>query len=576
MALSGSFNTSSYHGKRWVTFSWNGVQSIENNTTTISWKLVGAGSSGYYISGNFKVVIAGETVYQTSADNRIELRNNTVVASGKKVISHNNDGTKSFSASVDAAIFTYDRNCSGSGSWNLDTIARASQPSCITYPITTQNIGDIGSTIAIFMNRVSSTFTHTVRYAFGSLSGTIATGVTSDTSWTIPNDFMGQLPNASSGNGTIYVDTYKDTLFIGTKSVGFTTNVPDNIVPTIDRIQWRETAGTLKPYGWPITQGVSKGTISIVGAAGAYGSTIKSYSITFAGLSGSSSSLSVANIAYSGTLPAVAKIIDSRGRSTEKTVNLYVAAYEKPKLLDPIIYRSDSTGAEDAYGEYIFFKVNPSITSGELANSGNIVYVKCKRYSDSTYEEHQFSDTDIRSGVTIAASSDYTWDWIISYADKVYTVELNGSVSTGAVVFDILANGQGFSFGKVSENEGLDCNPTWGDIVVSQGIKDEWIYRKWSSGLMECWTELRIDTPLTGYETDTYISVTKNLPFTFTSRLPAIVTNHNNAWRMRPPYENSYGDGTDNTRVRVGAYLTDPAEEGSYHSWVVNIIGRWK
>lgn len=66
MALSGSFNTTAYSG-RYLTFSWSATQNVANNTSQLSWQLVGAGTgSGYYMAGNFKVVIAGETVYSSA------------------------------------------------------------------------------------------------------------------------------------------------------------------------------------------------------------------------------------------------------------------------------------------------------------------------------------------------------------------------------------------------------------------------------------------------------------------------------------------------------------------------------
>ena len=64
MASSGSFNTSAY-SSRCLTFSWwINSQDVANNKTNIGWKLVGAGggTSNYYVSGNFKVVINGSTV----------------------------------------------------------------------------------------------------------------------------------------------------------------------------------------------------------------------------------------------------------------------------------------------------------------------------------------------------------------------------------------------------------------------------------------------------------------------------------------------------------------------------------
>lgn len=124
MASSGSFNTSAYSG-RYLTFSWSvASQSIPNNQTTINWSLKGAGgsTSGYFMAGNFKVVIDGVTVYSSS--NRIQLFNGTNVASGTYTFTHNNVGAKSFSASAQAGIYYVAVNCSGSGSWDLPTIPR--------------------------------------------------------------------------------------------------------------------------------------------------------------------------------------------------------------------------------------------------------------------------------------------------------------------------------------------------------------------------------------------------------------------------------------------------------------------
>lgn len=120
---SGSFNTTAY-GNRYLKFSWSVKStSISGNYKEISWSLVGAGGgTNYYEAGNFKVVIDGESVYTSSG--RIKLWDGTTVASGTKKIYHNSTGNKSFSASVQAGIFYFDVNCSGSGSWELPSIPR--------------------------------------------------------------------------------------------------------------------------------------------------------------------------------------------------------------------------------------------------------------------------------------------------------------------------------------------------------------------------------------------------------------------------------------------------------------------
>lgn len=120
---SGSFKTSGYNGRHLI-FEWTATQSVANNNSSISWTLTGAGDApaAWYKAGNFKVVIAGETVYSSSA--RINLEKGTLVAKGTKVIAHNTDGSKSFSASAEAGIYYTNVNCTGSGAWDLKSIAR--------------------------------------------------------------------------------------------------------------------------------------------------------------------------------------------------------------------------------------------------------------------------------------------------------------------------------------------------------------------------------------------------------------------------------------------------------------------
>ena len=122
---SGSFNTTSYSNRNLV-FSWSlQSQSIESNTSVISWTLKGGGSaSGYYLTQNITLTINGVTVYSHGQSPQIKLWNGTTVASGTASITHGTTGTKTFSASCTAGIYEWSPNVSGSGSWELPTIPR--------------------------------------------------------------------------------------------------------------------------------------------------------------------------------------------------------------------------------------------------------------------------------------------------------------------------------------------------------------------------------------------------------------------------------------------------------------------
>lgn len=73
MANSGSSNTSAYE-VRYLTFEWSlASQQVASNQTVINWKLRGNGGNPniWYMSGNFKLIIDGSTVYQSAT--RIQL-----------------------------------------------------------------------------------------------------------------------------------------------------------------------------------------------------------------------------------------------------------------------------------------------------------------------------------------------------------------------------------------------------------------------------------------------------------------------------------------------------------------------
>lgn len=112
--------------------------------------------------------------------------------------------------------------------------------------------------------------------------------------------------------------------------------------------------------GWKYyVYGKSQASIAINGAAGAYGSTIKSYSIdTNPSIgSGSASTLKTGTIAKTGTITITAKVVDSRGRSATKSTTITVYQYGLPYFDSIIAYRCTSNGTrDDANGTYAYVK----------------------------------------------------------------------------------------------------------------------------------------------------------------------------------------------------------------------------
>ena len=165
MATSGSFVTAEFEGRS-LTFSWNRTAvNIANNTSTIAWSVTGSGSYtyGYVTCGDIDVVVNGTTVYNSSANDRVNIWSGTVVASGTSVISHNCDGSKSFSASINAAIYNYAQNVTGSKTFTLDSIPRAASIDKIANTsgtsISSLNTGD---SVRVYFTPKSTAFKYRV------------------------------------------------------------------------------------------------------------------------------------------------------------------------------------------------------------------------------------------------------------------------------------------------------------------------------------------------------------------------------------------------------------------------------
>jgi len=452
MASSGSFNTSGYSG-RYLTFAWSiKSQDVASNKTVISWSLKGAGGgSTWYKAGNFKVVIAGTTVY--SSTTRIELHNGTTVASGTHTLVHNADGSRSFTASAEAGIYDIAVNCTGSGTFTLDAIPRASQPSLVTWPETTNNVGDFGETFSIHMNRKSDVFTHTVRYEYGKRSGTIATGVTTGTTWAVPLSFMDDIPNATSASGLIYVDTYNGTTKVGTKYTGFTVKVPASVKPTCT-IQVLDATDIQKAYG-NLVKGLSKLYVKVNGYP-AYSSPIASRAATANGGRYSTEEFTTGALKAAGTATVTATVTDKRGRvSAAASASFAVLDYNLPSIKALTVRRCNEDGTENEQGEYVRVVFSAAITA--LNNKNTAAYkLRYKKSTDSSFTEVTLGTLantyTVNDAVyTFQADSSHSYDVEVEAKDNHGTTTRSTSASTAFTLINWGADGTSMGIGKVAE-----------------------------------------------------------------------------------------------------------------------------
>lgn len=443
-------------------FSWEiASQSIAQNTSTVNWKLELIATSDGYISSSVSkagsVSIDSNTVSQFTAKIGINNNSTKTLASGTRTITHAADGTKTstyrfqmeFNITFDGV---YIGTVSGGGAMELKTIHRASQPSCITWPEHTQDVGEFGDTISIHMNRASSALTHTVRYQFGEQKGTIATNVGTGTTWTIPLSLMNLIPNSLSGSGTIYVDTYVGTELVGTKYCGFTATVPASVKPTCT-LSLEDVAGIDDIYGSPV-QGLSR-IRATINPTLAYSSPIASYSITIDGVTSASSATTTAPLRNAGASPVTVKITDRRGRSASASYTMNVQAYNPPSLSQLAVHRCDADGTENPQGEYIKATFAAAVTSLNKKNTATYT-IRYKKTTVSNYTEVVISALKNVYTVTgqtyiFAADGSSSYDVELEVADRHDAASRATSASTAFTLINWGADGKSMAIGKVVE-----------------------------------------------------------------------------------------------------------------------------
>ena len=444
-----------------LVFSWSqSSQSVANNSSTVTWSLkLVATSSGRIdstVAKDWSVTVNG-TKY--SGTNTVGISNNSTktLASGTTVIKHADDGTKSFSYSFSqefAITFngSYIGSVGGSGEGTLTTIARASQPSCVTWPENTQDVGEFGDEISIHMNRKSSSFTHTVRYQFGSQSGTIATNVGTGTTWVIPLTLMDLIPNATKGSGTIYVDTYNGSTKVGTKSCGFTATVPASVKPSCT-VTVSDPTGHATTYG-NYVKGLSKFKVTITPTL-AYKSAIKTYSTTANGSKYTGASFTTGVLKSSGTLAVSTTVVDNRGRSASASKSLTVLNYTAPSVTKLTVGRCDSDGTANEQGDHVQVTFSATVTA--LNNKNTATYtLKYKKSTTTTFTEVTISDIQNSYSVTnhkyvFAADTGSSYDVEVSVADNHATAIRTTSASTAFTLMHFGSDGTSIGLLKVAE-----------------------------------------------------------------------------------------------------------------------------
>lgn len=329
----------------------------------------------------------------------------------------------------------------------------------------------LGSSLDISITKKTPSARHTLRYSWYGLNGKLADNIDTSYRWTIPNSFANDIPNSSSGWGTIFLDTYVDGKLINTQSKTFTAGLSLNRVkPTFSRIALADATELTRN----ITQSdrhfvsvLSKIYARFDNVQANYGASITSY---FMEIVGNNNTISAPN----GTFREIyvnkdtqftlrGYVEDSRGiRSDSYETTITVLNYFSPTLKFEAT-RSGSTNSTLTIKR--FAKVAPLMVNGVQKNPMKLTFTTRKVDSDTETIDNggaggtwsqvsEFSASNANLGNSYPADTSYIV--VGKLEDKFTSVSFQVTVPSDRIVMSY--DKEGIGINKYRERGALDVD----------------------------------------------------------------------------------------------------------------------
>ena len=508
---------------------------------------------------SWNITIGGQTIAISNFKFQISTSDpaQQLIKSGTVTVAHNSDGKKTLSFSVstpDASGIspTYGPAAmSMTGEWALTTIPRAST--------VTAAAANIGSATKITISRASSSFTHTLTYKFGSSDGTIATKTTSTSvSWTVPTTFYAQIPKAKSGTCTITCETFSGSKSLGKKTTTFTATASEALckpsvsgtVVSTDALSKTLTGGTSKLIRYVST---ARATITATAKNSATISkcTVNGQALTstkdFAKVeTGSFVFAATDSRGYSNSATKTASIIQYVPLTLTPTVTRLTPTGDKVKVSVKGNYWTGNFGAVSntltlsvqykkdggTFGTATAIS-NPTISGTSYSGSVQVPGIDYQEsYVFRVVAKDKVKtitiDVPLSQGIPVYewGKSDFQFNVPVKVKGKTLRIDTDSESSVAAMYLsckDDFASAlaynpttRGTYFSLLAKNTGkhdrfslptpdpdlmtdghynILTSKNAPDYVIAQGSSGNWRWRKWNSGVAECWQRYGFAAP---------------------------------------------------------------------------------
>ena len=380
-----------------------------------------------------------------------------------------------------SGVFSVRAHFNGSGGWspvNLDIVNQ--QITLTTIPRGSSvrvSDGFIGNQVDIFIDRKIDGATHTLRYSWYNKQGKIADNVGTSYKWTIPEDFADDIPNSTSGRGTIYVDTYINGKFIQTQSTVLTASIDTNLLKPYFKGFTLEDANTATqrviPESTHFVSIMSLVKVTFNGAQAKSGATIAGY---YAEIVGANNSVTEnggvfheVSVNQDTEMTLRGRVQDSRGIWSDWVeTKLMFLFYFSPALR----FEVKRSGKKlDILTIKRFAKIAPLTVNGVQKNTMKLTFTTRKFGSDTEVLDNgqaggswssisEFNASDANLGNRYPADTSYIVTGKLE--DEFTSASFQATVPTDEVIMTY--DRQGVGIGKYRERGALDVD---GDIYAN-------------------------------------------------------------------------------------------------------------
>lgn len=380
-----------------------------------------------------------------------------------------------------SGVFSVRAHFNGSGGWSPVNLDIGNQQITLTTIPRGSSVrvsdGFIGNQVDISIDKKVGSATHTLRYSWYNKQGKIADNVGTSYKWTIPEDFANDIPNSTSGRGTIYVDTYINGNFIQTQSTTFTASViTNNMKPSLTGFTLTDAnpvSQRVIPESTHFVSIMSLVKVTFNGAQAKSGATIAGYYAEIVGANNSVTEnggvLREVSVNKDTEMTLRGRVLDSRGIWSDWVeTKLMFLFYFSPALRFEV-KRSDKN--LDILTIKRFAKIAPLTVNGVQKNTMKLTFTTRKFDSDTEVLDNgqaggiwsqvsEFNASDANLGNRYPADTSYIVTGKLE--DEFTSSSFQVTVPTDEVIMTY--DRQGVGIGKYRERGALDVA---GDIYAN-------------------------------------------------------------------------------------------------------------